>query len=187
MTSQLLLSKYQAYGVCFNKCPAFIRETALFSYSNSEFWYQIVAGPKKLRDITSSDCWASIILDFIYIAIATMKLFLPSVSIFLATSFPSSYAEGRSLRVGNDLTDEWWNNDRQHHHQRSLQNLDCPEPDTFTSNLSSVRTGQYSSTTGDCFYLYWDPAICHSTSKCPLYVYVDGTANAQGKDNIVLI
>ena len=113
-----------------------------------------------------------------------MKFTLSLVSIFVATSFSSSYAEGRSLRIGKDVTDEWWNND---HHQRSLQNQECPTPDTFTSNLSFVRTGQYSSTSGDCFYLYWDPAICHPTNKCPLYVYVDGTGNAQGKDNWDLI
>lgn len=46
----------------------------------------------------------------------------------------------------------------------------CPAPDTITT-LSNVRTGQYGSSTGDCFYMYWDPSKCDLASgkTCPLY------------------
>jgi hypothetical protein len=48
----------------------------------------------------------------------------------------------------------------------------CPWPDDITS-LSDVRSGQYGSETGDCFYMYWDPSKCDITNgnnnKCPLY------------------
>lgn len=46
----------------------------------------------------------------------------------------------------------------------------CPASDTITT-LSGVRTGQYGSSTGDCFYMYWDPSKCDLASgkTCPLY------------------
>ncbi len=57
----------------------------------------------------------------------------------------------------------------------------CPYPDS--TNLSPVRSGQYGSSTGDCFYMYWDPEKCNMKSKCPLYVYVDGTRNGADIDD----
>ncbi|KAK1733276.1 hypothetical protein QTG54_015993 [Skeletonema marinoi] len=56
----------------------------------------------------------------------------------------------------------------------------CPYPDS--TNLSPVRSGQYGSSTGDCFYMYWDPTKCNMKSKCPLYVYVDGTISGDFDD-----
>lgn len=57
----------------------------------------------------------------------------------------------------------------------------CPTPDS--TKLSPVRTGQYGSSTGDCFYMYWDPEICNVRNKCPLYVYVDGTHHSEDIDD----
>jgi hypothetical protein len=46
----------------------------------------------------------------------------------------------------------------------------CPTPDAITT-LSGVRTGQYGSSEGDCFYMYWDPIKCDldTGELCPLY------------------
>ena len=50
-----------------------------------------------------------------------------------------------------------------------VPNKSCPAPDTITT-LPNVRTGQYDSSTGDCFYMYWDPSKCDLPGKlCPLY------------------
>ena len=51
-----------------------------------------------------------------------------------------------------------------------VPNVFCPAPDTITT-LPNVRTGQYGSSTGDCFYMYWDPSKCDLASgkTCPLY------------------
>ena len=51
-----------------------------------------------------------------------------------------------------------------------VPNKFCPAPDVITT-LPNVRTGQYGSSTGDCFYMYWDPSKCDLTSGklCPLY------------------
>lgn len=51
-----------------------------------------------------------------------------------------------------------------------VPNKSCPAPDTITT-LPNVRTGQYGSSTGDCFYMYWDPSKCDllSGKLCPLY------------------
>ena len=57
----------------------------------------------------------------------------------------------------------------------------CPTPDS--TKLSPVRSGQYGSSTGDCFYMYWDPTICNMKNKCPLYVYVDGTHHSEDIDD----
>jgi len=55
----------------------------------------------------------------------------------------------------------------------------CPYPDSI--NLSPIRSGQYS--TGDCFYMYWNSNKCNLKSKCPLYVYVDGTTLSEDVDD----
>mmetsp|Transcript_28048 Transcript_28048/g.52942 ORF Transcript_28048/g.52942 Transcript_28048/m.52942 type:complete len:415 (-) Transcript_28048:279-1523(-) len=84
----------------------------------------------------------------------------------------------QQVAAGEEPT--WW--EKYRHQQRSLQSTSCPTPDVFT-NLDPIRTGQYSSNTGDCFYIYWDPSKCTFANKCPLYVYVDGTSNAQDIDD----
>jgi len=56
----------------------------------------------------------------------------------------------------------------------------CPWPDE--TSLISVRSGQYGSETGDCFYMYYDSSKCDFENKCPLYVYVDGSGNAEDID-----
>lgn len=80
--------------------------------------------------------------------------------------------EGAAVRVGEGEKEEnilpWY------HSSRMLLNpsTTCPWPDDITS-LSDVRSGQYGSETGDCFYIYWDPSKCDITNgnnnKCPLY------------------
>lgn len=55
-----------------------------------------------------------------------------------------------------------------YHPSRILSPLKtCPWPDI--TSLANVRSGQYGSETGDCFYMYYDPSICGNENKCPLY------------------
>lgn len=77
-----------------------------------------------------------------------------------------------------DDTKTWW---EQGQGRMLTPSTVCPYPDS--TNLSPVRSGQYGSSTGDCFYLYWDPEKCNMKSKCPLYVYVDGTRNGADIDD----
>ena len=55
-----------------------------------------------------------------------------------------------------------------YHPSRMLNPLTtCPWPDN--TSLADVRSGQYGSETGDCFYMYYDPSKCGNGRKCPLY------------------
>ena len=55
-----------------------------------------------------------------------------------------------------------------YHPSRMLNPLStCPWPDE--TSLISVRSGQYGSETGDCFYMYYDSSKCDFENKCPLY------------------
>ena len=55
-----------------------------------------------------------------------------------------------------------------YHPSRILSPLKtCPWPDI--TSLANVRSGQYGSENGDCFYMYYDPSICGHENKCPLY------------------
>jgi hypothetical protein len=83
------------------------------------------------------------------------------------------------LEHGDNKT--WWEQDR----VLRPDNV-CPYPDS--SNISSVRSGQYGSSTGDCFYMYWDPEKCNMNSNCPLYVFLDGTmqSNSYVRDTIFM-
>mmetsp|Transcript_13934 Transcript_13934/g.23703 ORF Transcript_13934/g.23703 Transcript_13934/m.23703 type:complete len:487 (+) Transcript_13934:102-1562(+) len=68
-----------------------------------------------------------------------------------------------------------------YHPSRMLNPLTtCPWPDD--TSLVDVRSGQYGSETGDCFYMYYDASKCGNGNKCPLYIYVDGTENAADID-----
>ena len=53
----------------------------------------------------------------------------------------------------------------------------CPWPDDITS-LTDVRSGQYGSMVGDCFYMYYDSNICGvDGNRCPLYSELALTAD----------
>ena len=55
-----------------------------------------------------------------------------------------------------------------YHPSRMLNPLTtCPWPDN--TSLVDVRSGQYGSETGDCFYMYYDTSKCGNGKKCPLY------------------
>jgi len=76
------------------------------------------------------------------------------------------------------------NNLRGQQHQlaitkRNLITTTCSNP-ASSGTLTLQDTGSYPSTSGtDCIYVYWDDTKCNADSKCPLFVYVDGTTNAQ--------
>lgn len=62
-----------------------------------------------------------------------------------------------------DVTTPWY-----HPSSRKLNPLTtCPWPDV--TSLANVRSGQYGSKTGDCFYMYYDSRKCDFEHKCPLY------------------
>jgi len=78
-----------------------------------------------------------------------------------------------------------------HHHgkeidiastRRDLQSADCTVPDSTTFPIQG--TGEYSQGSRiDCFYMHWDNTKCNGANSCPLFIYVDGTTNAQDIDN----
>ena len=110
---------------------------------------------------------------------ATACLFLISL-VNLSSSNAFEDVVNSRLRGGDaaaDVNTAWWD------HERILQDAGrtCPYPDS--TNLSSVWSGQYGSVTGDCYYMYWDPIKCNMQTKCPLYVYVDGTEHGNDIDD----
>lgn len=88
----------------------------------------------------------------------------------ITTKLKSNSVESTETEAG-DLP--WY-----HPTRMLVPNEFCPAPDAITT-LPNVRTGQYGSSTGDCFYMYWDPSKCDlpSGKTCPLYgkrrVYVN--------------
>jgi acetyl esterase/lipase len=107
----------------------------------------------------------------------------------------SSYAAASEFR-GYDNTQHLIAGDKErgekeniwYHPSRMLNpSTTCPWPDDITS-LSNVRSGQYGSEKGDCFYMYWDPNVgCDiangNNNTCPLFIYVDGTGHAANIDD----
>jgi len=92
--------------------------------------------------------------------------------------------DGNTLNNHNLRSDATINEDITpwYHPNRMLSPLTtCPWPDE--TSLANVRSGQYGSMTGDCFYMYYDSSKCDFEHKCPLYVYVDGTVNAEDLDD----
>lgn len=88
----------------------------------------------------------------------------------------SDEALARQKQQHVDDTTTWWEQGRE-----LTPSTVCPYPDSV--NLSPVRSGQYGSSAGDCFYLYWNPNKCNMKSKCPLYVFVDGTLQSEDVDD----
>ena len=94
----------------------------------------------------------------------------------------SSAAEAADKTLQNNKNNN--NNLRGQQHQFAIANRDlitttCSNP-ASSGTLTLQATGSYPSTLGtDCFYVYWDDSKCNADSKCPLFVYVDGTTNAQ--------
>ena len=113
--------------------------------------------------------------------------------LFSSTNAVAAEDVVNNLRGGSDADASDLNGER----ARSEQNVDgtawwrdermlkagtyCPYPDS--TSLSSVRSGQYGSETGDCYYMYWDSNQCHTDKKCPLYIYVDGTQHGSDIDD----
>lgn len=107
-----------------------------------------------------------------------LLIFLLGLHSSIATELRGSVVnEVADLKHSNNNNNtEWYD-----HGRMLMPSQVCPYPDA--TNLSPVRSGQYGNEAGDCFYMYWDPSICNKDNRCPLYIYVDGTWNAQNIDD----
>lgn len=109
-----------------------------------------------------------------------LLIFLLGLNSSIATDLRGSSVvnEAADLKHSNNNN----NNTEWYDHRMLMPSQTCPYPDA--TNLSPVRSGQYGNEAGDCFYMYWDPNICNmdNNNLCPLYIYVDGTWNAQDID-----
>ena len=70
-------------------------------------------------------------------------------------------------------------NQHEHEHERRSLLQTRAGPGTVPANFQPTGTGTYDATGSTREYrYYYDPTLCNSAAPCPLYVYVDGTANA---------
>lgn len=142
--------------------------------------------PSKIEQTTSSTCYLAACrmlqknpnMMSYYRALLSLLVFLLPGIVFSNFVEDVTNLRGSGSEDGHadDTTTTWWEQGRM-----LVPSTVCPYPDS--TNLSPVRSGQYGSSVGDCFYMYWDPEKCNMKSKCPLYVYVDGTRNGADIDD----